>query len=65
MILFIVAKHFHKGEDLRSVEICVNCGKIAKNPGEDFHCVECGSNVAVVVPIAMFKQLVRSGAAKG
>ena len=47
-----------------AVEICANCGKIAKRHMEDFLCPECGSNVSVVVPIQMFKQMVKSGAAK-
>jgi rRNA maturation protein Nop10 len=31
---------------------------------EDFLCPECGSNVSVVVPIAMFRQMVKSGVAR-
>jgi len=47
-----------------AVEICANCGKISKEHSEDFLCKECGSNVSVVVPIAMFKQMVKGGMAK-
>lgn len=47
----------------RSVEICANCGKIAKNTKEEFKC-ECGSNVCIVVPIEIFKQMVEDGIAK-
>jgi Zn finger protein HypA/HybF involved in hydrogenase expression len=47
-----------------AVEICANCGKISKEHKEDFLCAECGSDVAVVVPIAIFKQMVKAGAAK-
>lgn len=47
-----------------TVEICANCGKISKEHKEDFLCPECGSNVSVVVPLKMFKQMVDSGAAK-
>ncbi len=53
------------GETLKNtVEICANCGKISKEHSEDFLCRECGSNVSVVVPIRMFKQMVETGAAK-
>ncbi len=47
-----------------TVEICANCGKISKEHKEDFLCPECGSNVSVVVPLKMFKQMVEAGAAK-
>jgi hypothetical protein len=47
-----------------TVEICANCGKISKVQKEDFLCEACGANVSVVVPIAMFKQMVKAGAAK-
>jgi hypothetical protein len=47
----------------KSVEICANCGKIAKNSKEEFHC-ECGSHVCVVVPLNIFKQMVETGVAK-
>jgi len=46
-----------------TVEICANCGKISKDQKEGFLC-ECGSNVSVVVPIAMFRQMVKMGTAK-
>ena len=53
------------GEDLKNkVEICANCGKISKEHKEEFLCPECGSHVAVVVPLSMFRQMVKSGAAK-
>lgn len=47
----------------KTVEICANCGKISKEQKEDFLC-ECGSNVSVVVPLAMFKLMVKEGTAK-
>jgi DNA-directed RNA polymerase subunit RPC12/RpoP len=47
-----------------TVEICANCGKIAKEHKEDFRCEACGANVSVVVPAAMFRQMVKSGLAK-
>jgi predicted RNA-binding Zn-ribbon protein involved in translation (DUF1610 family) len=47
-----------------TVEICANCGKISKEHKEDFLCAECGANVSVVVPIAMFRQMVKMGTAK-
>jgi len=47
-----------------TVEICANCGKISKVHREDFLCPDCGANVSVVVPIAMFHQMVKSGLAK-
>jgi hypothetical protein len=47
----------------KTVEICANCGKIAKNTKEEFHC-ECGCNVCVVVPLSMFEQMVKNGTAK-
>lgn len=46
------------------VEICANCGKISKEHKEDFLCVQCGAHVSVMVPLAMFKHMVESGAAK-
>ena len=46
-----------------TVEICANCGKISKDQKEEFLC-ECGSNVSVVVPINMFRQMVKMGTAK-
>lgn len=46
------------------VEICANCGKISREQKDDFLCPECGSNVAVMVPLAMFKQMVKAGVAK-
>lgn len=46
------------------VEICANCGKIRRKPKEKFVCPECDCEVCVVVPLAMFKQMVDSGAAK-
>ncbi len=46
------------------VEICANCGKISKEHKEDFLCAECGAHVSVMIPIAMFKHMVESGAAK-
>lgn len=46
------------------VEICANCGKISKEHKEDFLCAVCGANVSVMIPIAMFKQMVDAGAAK-
>lgn len=54
------------GEILKknTVEICANCGKISDEVKEDFLCKACGSHVAVVVPLAMFKQMVKSGMAK-
>lgn len=54
-----------KGGILKNtVEICANCGKISKDSKEDFVCIECGSNVSVVIPIKMFRQMVEAGAAK-
>jgi predicted RNA-binding Zn-ribbon protein involved in translation (DUF1610 family) len=47
-----------------TVEICANCGKISKEHREDFKCAECGSDVSVVLPIAMFRQMVKQGFAK-
>jgi len=47
-----------------SVEICANCGKISREHKEDFLCRECGANVSVVLPIAMFRQMVKNGLAK-
>ncbi|HSB47472.1 MAG TPA: hypothetical protein VLD37_05640 [Candidatus Bilamarchaeum sp.] len=47
-----------------TVEICANCGKISREQKEDFLCPECGCNVSVVVPIAMFRQMVKAGTAK-
>ena len=47
-----------------TVEICANCGKISKVHKEDFLCEACGAHVSVVIPIAMFKQMVKAGAAK-
>ncbi|MBD3210771.1 hypothetical protein GF318_05300 [Candidatus Micrarchaeota archaeon] len=47
----------------KTVEICANCGKVAKGSKEKFKC-ECGSNVCVVVPISIFREMVKSGAAK-
>lgn len=47
-----------------AVEICANCGKVSKEHKEDFLCPDCGSNVAVVVPLSLFKQMVKSGVAK-
>ncbi|NYZ74279.1 hypothetical protein H0O00_03990 [Candidatus Micrarchaeota archaeon] len=47
-----------------AVEICANCGKISREHKEDFLCDACGANVSVVIPIAMFKQMVKAGAAK-
>jgi DNA-directed RNA polymerase subunit RPC12/RpoP len=46
------------------VEICANCGKIRRKPKEAFKCTECGSDVCIVVPYPMFKQMVETGAAK-
>ncbi len=46
------------------VEICANCGKIAREHKEDFLCSNCGANVSVMVPIAMFRQMVKAGVAK-
>lgn len=46
------------------VEICANCGKIAVQHGEDFVCSVCGANVSVVIPLQMFKQMVKAGVAK-
>ncbi|MFH0738161.1 MAG: hypothetical protein V1827_06430 [Candidatus Micrarchaeota archaeon] len=47
-----------------TVEICANCGKIAKVQKEDFLC-ECGSHVSVVIPRKMFEVMVKQGLAKG
>jgi hypothetical protein len=47
-----------------TVEICANCGKISKERKEDFLCAGCGCHVSVVVPMALFRQMVKSGAAK-
>ncbi|MEW6748898.1 MAG: hypothetical protein AB1295_04290 [Candidatus Micrarchaeota archaeon] len=47
-----------------TVEICANCGKISKDIKDSFHCPDCGSDVSVVVPAAMFKQMVKDGLAK-
>jgi DNA-directed RNA polymerase subunit RPC12/RpoP len=46
------------------VEICANCGKIAKDHKEEFLCSECNAHVSVMIPLAMFKQMVKAGAAK-
>lgn len=46
------------------VEVCANCGKISREHREDFVCPACGANVSVMVPMAMFKQLVKAGVAK-
>jgi DNA-directed RNA polymerase subunit RPC12/RpoP len=47
-----------------TVEICANCGKISKEQKEDFLCSDCGSHVSVVVPVAMFRQMVKQGLAR-
>ncbi|MFN7990720.1 MAG: hypothetical protein U0R44_01035 [Candidatus Micrarchaeia archaeon] len=65
MIFKSISPSPSSGECLKNtVEICANCGKISKEHAEDFLCSECGSNVSVVIPIKMFKQMVESGAAK-
>ena len=46
------------------VEICANCGKISKEEKEDFLCPACGSNVSVMIPVKMFKEMVEEGATK-
>ncbi|MGV8085678.1 MAG: hypothetical protein ACP5N9_05500 [Candidatus Bilamarchaeum sp.] len=46
------------------VEICANCGKISKEEKESFLCADCSSHVSVLVPIAMFNMMVKSGHAK-
>ena len=54
------------GEPLvkNTVEICANCGKIYKGDSETFNCIACGSEVSVVVPLKMFKDMVKIGAVK-
>ena len=47
-----------------TVEICANCGKVSRTTNERFHCPVCGSDVSVVVPAAMFKQMVKDGLAR-
>jgi hypothetical protein len=46
------------------VEICANCGKIRRMANEKFLCPECKCDVCVVVPYAMFKQMVEAGTAR-
>lgn len=46
------------------MEICANCGKVSHEESDDFVCSVCGSIVCVVLPIAMFKQMVKAGLAK-
>jgi len=46
------------------VEICANCGKISKEEMESFLCSACGSNVSVMIPVKMFKEMVEGGSAK-
>jgi DNA-directed RNA polymerase subunit RPC12/RpoP len=46
------------------VEICANCGKVSYEESDDFTCSVCGSKVCVVLPIAMFRQMVKAGLAK-
>jgi rRNA maturation endonuclease Nob1 len=54
-----------QGEYLKNtVEICANCGRIAKEHKEDFLCPSCGANVSVVVPVAIFREMVKAGVAK-
>ena len=48
----------------KTVEICANCGRVSKEESESFHCDACGSDVCVVLPYAMFKQMVKAGLAK-
>jgi rRNA maturation endonuclease Nob1 len=48
----------------KTVEVCANCGKLSNGEKEDFLCSACGSNVCVVLPIAMFRQMVKAGLAK-
>ena len=53
------------GEHLKNVvEICANCGKVGHNTKEAFKCSKCGSDVCIVVPYTVFKDMVESGAAK-
>ena len=52
------------GKLKNTVEICANCGKVSKEESDDFVCSACGSNVCVVLPIAMFRQMVKAGLAK-
>lgn len=53
------------GETLKNVvEICANCGKIRRDPKKAFVCPVCKCEVCVVVPYAMFKQMVDAGVAK-
>lgn len=48
----------------KTVEICANCGKVSRNESESFRCEACNSDVCVVLPYAMFVQMVKAGLAK-
>lgn len=48
----------------KTVDVCANCGKLSHEGREDFVCAACGANVCVVLPIAMFRQMVKAGLAK-
>jgi len=48
----------------KTVEVCANCGKVAKEATDSFICSSCGSHVCVVLPYAIFQQMVKSGLAK-
>ncbi len=46
------------------MDVCANCGKVSHEDKKDFLCGTCGSNVCVVLPMAMFRQMVKAGLAK-
>lgn len=48
----------------KAVDVCANCGKLSHEGNEDFVCSACGANVCVVLPMAMFRQMVKAGMAK-
>jgi Zn finger protein HypA/HybF involved in hydrogenase expression len=46
------------------VEICANCGSVAKRESKKFKCPKCSSEVCVVVSKEVFEHLVKEGLAK-
>jgi len=49
---------------LRKVEICANCGSVAKEESSTFKCPRCGCVVSVVVSKEIFLHMVKEGLVK-